>query len=150
MPKKGFTLVELLVVIAIIVILSLVGLSLYTDALGSGRDAKRRQDIDTISQALEQHFQVGVASPYLPPDPTWFKDNSIPQDPQGSSYYWNGSTDGACATPKTPAAGFSSSVQSYTVCAKLESKSGNGNSSNCTYTSATGANATYYCAKNLR
>ena len=51
--KKGFTLVELLVVIAIIGILSGVGLATFTSAQKKSRDARRKNDLATITKALE-------------------------------------------------------------------------------------------------
>lgn len=53
--KRGFTLIELLVVISIISILSVIGISIFANAQKSGRDAKRKADINAISKALEQY-----------------------------------------------------------------------------------------------
>jgi len=52
---KGFTLVELLVVIAIISLLSSVVLSSLNSARAKARDAKRKQDMIQIRNALEMY-----------------------------------------------------------------------------------------------
>lgn len=54
---KSFTLIELLVVIAILVVLSLVGLALYTNIQKSVRDTKRKADLNAIVKALEIYHQ---------------------------------------------------------------------------------------------
>lgn len=144
--KSGFTLVELLVVVAIIAILSIIGFAIFTDNLKKARDATRRSDIDAIGSALEAHYKVGGANPYLPPEPGWFSSGSIPQDPQGVSlgYYWNGTISST---------GFTSASATYVVCAKLEKNNGNsstpGNSSG-TFTNASGDDAGYYCRRSLQ
>ena len=56
MKKSGFTLVELLVVIIIIAILATIGMTFYTTAQKSARDAKRQTDLRFIQSALEQYF----------------------------------------------------------------------------------------------
>lgn len=53
--NKGFTLVELLVAITIVAILSMIALTLYSSSQKSARDAKRKEDINAISKALEQY-----------------------------------------------------------------------------------------------
>jgi prepilin-type N-terminal cleavage/methylation domain-containing protein len=53
--KKGFSLVELLVVITIIAILSVAAYSAVGGNTVKARDAKRKQDITTIQQALEMY-----------------------------------------------------------------------------------------------
>ena len=55
MKNKGFTLLELLVVIAIISILVAIGTVSYSAAQTRARDARRRQDIEVIANALEQY-----------------------------------------------------------------------------------------------
>jgi len=49
---SGFTLIELLVVIGIIAILSTIGTVTYSKVRSRARDAKRMQDLDSISRAL--------------------------------------------------------------------------------------------------
>lgn len=54
--KSGFSLVELLVVITIIAILSVAAYSAVGGNTIKARDAKSKQDISTIQQALELYF----------------------------------------------------------------------------------------------
>jgi general secretion pathway protein G len=54
--KKGFSLVELLVVITIIAILSVVAYTAVAGNTVKARDAKRKQDLSTIQQALEIYY----------------------------------------------------------------------------------------------
>lgn len=50
--QYGFTLVELMVVVAIIAILTMIGVGGYATAMRRGRDARRKSDIQALSQAL--------------------------------------------------------------------------------------------------
>lgn len=50
--QQGFTLIELLVAATIIIVLTAIGLVSYRQANISGRNAKRRADIETLRQAL--------------------------------------------------------------------------------------------------
>jgi len=52
----AFTLVELLVVITIIVILSGVGMVIFTRVQKKGRDAQRRADLRKLQEAVEQYY----------------------------------------------------------------------------------------------
>lgn len=65
MPRRsrGFTLIELLVAISIIAILATVGIISYSKAQSTGRDAKRKQDLRSISVALELYRQTNGAYP---------------------------------------------------------------------------------------
>ena len=54
----GFTLMELLVVISIIAILVTIGLSSFATAQKKGRDARRKGDLTSLSNALEQYYSV--------------------------------------------------------------------------------------------
>lgn len=136
---QGFTLVELLVVIAIIAILAVVGITVYSGVQKGARDAKRKADVDAISQAYESHYLQNDATPFDIPGTGWFSAGSYPVDPTTTgNYYWNGAQTIPSAKRAT-----------YTICAVLDNP-GTGNSSTigdgATFTySATGNN---YCKKN--
>lgn len=56
MKNKGFTLLELLVVIGIIgILVSLMTVS-YSSAQRSARDSRRKQDLTSIQNAMEQYY----------------------------------------------------------------------------------------------
>lgn len=108
---KGFTLIELLIVIAIIAILATVGAVIYGNIPQKARDARRKVDIQAISNAWE--LRLGQTSPYYPQlDGSFFTGGALPQDPLNSgSYVYDYS--GGEASPQ--AAG-----DNYKVCAALE------------------------------
>ncbi len=54
---KGFTLIELMVAISIIAVLSTIGMVAYSKVQLLGRDARRKQDLRAIAQALEIFYQ---------------------------------------------------------------------------------------------
>lgn len=104
----GFTLIEILVVIAIIAILISIGMASYTTAQRQGRDAKRRGDLKSIQNALEQYYAnnnsnypltsySALGSEYFP--------GALPQDPRKK-----------CDYPQTD-----NTAASYRICADLES-----------------------------
>ena len=121
--QRGFTLIELLVVMALIGILAVVGLANYNTSLMRGRDAKRKQDIKSVSQALELYWADyetypasdgngsiapcdvsatcstiswgGAASLSDPNHGATLYMKNIPSDPSvGQQYYYQVSTDG--------------------------------------------------------
>ncbi|MCX7881309.1 MAG: prepilin-type N-terminal cleavage/methylation domain-containing protein [Patescibacteria group bacterium] len=56
--KKAFTLLEMLVVIGIIAIILSLGSVSYSTAQKKARDAKRKQDLKAIQNALEQYYSI--------------------------------------------------------------------------------------------
>jgi prepilin-type N-terminal cleavage/methylation domain-containing protein len=142
---KGFTLVELMVAIAIIAILSVVGVGVFTGAQRNARDARRRQDIEAFSSALDGNIAIsatGVQS-YTPLTTAMFASGALPTDSgNGTATYVGASATGATALPAaitvwpntsaipttpatyaTLAAGFpaAANTNTYIVCALLES-----------------------------
>ena len=121
--KKGFTLVELLVVISIIAILSIIGLTLFTGVQKGVRDARKKSDMDAISKALEAQYSAGRYPTTLISD---YFTNGIPTSPDATAYTTTNLTTSA-----------------YTVCAQLETSTGNADS-NKAYLEK----GPYYCRKN--
>lgn len=118
--RKGFTLIELLVAIAIMVMITAVSLVAFSGARASGRDAKRKADLEAIRSALELYrndnggypttvnFNSGVLTP------TYMA--SMPTDPQPSTNNYSYTASGTCGTYCT----------AYSLCANLETASGSG------------------------
>ncbi|MBI3486386.1 type II secretion system protein [Candidatus Daviesbacteria bacterium] len=151
--NKGFTLIELMVVVVIIAILAIVGITVYSGQQASARDSRRRQDIDSIGNALEAHFNPvanancssGAAGTYCSIDSnlqaTWFAAGSVPVDPIGSNGYVYTYTPAGAGTVLYAGA------STYVVCAKLENTNGTGNSSSNTSINTVGP-LQYYCRQN--
>ena len=113
--RNGFTLVEILVVATIIGFLATLGMVGYQAAGKSGRDAKRKGDLEQIRSALEIYksensgvypavnscVPAGLAPGYI---------NTIPSDPNTTYKY--------CYIPGA------APIKSYTLCVSLEAASG--------------------------
>ncbi len=109
--KQGFTLIELLVVIAIIGILVSVGIASFLTAQKQARDAKRAQTMLDIQSAFEQYQGAYGSYPVSPSLTDAFDDKTLPLDPKNSGNYvidWS-----------------HTATDSYCICAKLESHTGN-------------------------
>ncbi len=134
--SRGFTLLELLVVIGIVGVIMALATVAYSTTQVSGRNARRKQDIVAIQNALEQYYSQNtftyptgsctVASTYM--------RSAWPIDP-GTDVDYTGVS--ICT------------ATSYCVCALMEGTSTTvGNSGgNCDFTSGA---RTYYCAANLQ
>lgn len=108
--SRGFTLIELLVVMAILSILAVIVTGTFTSSMRRGRDSRRKDDLRSISSALETYFNDKGAYPTgvngvmtgcdaLDAQPcNWggqFKDNKgtlymvlIPKDPLETQKYY--------------------------------------------------------------
>lgn len=137
MKNKAFTLLELLVVIGIIGVLMALATVAYSTAQIGGRNARRKQDLIAIQNALEQYnsvnsFQYPAASCK---DASTHMKSSWPVDPNTAVDY-----AGVVACTST----------SYCICATMEGgKGGNADATTC----ASGnwvANSSYYCVGNLQ
>jgi len=129
--KYGFTLIELLVVISIIGVL--LGLSLFSlqNSKKSGRDAKRKSDLELIRSGIEIYradcgeypTSLGTTLKGKYSTGSCLKDNeyinNVPVDPQEPTRTYIYSSNGT----------------SYKICASLENSTGDivtcGGSSNC-------------------
>lgn len=137
MKHKGFTLLELLVVIGIIGVMMALATVAYSTAQIGGRNARRKQDIVSIQNALEQYYSENTfqypsgsckaAAIYLksawPVDPNTLADYSGVEN---------------CTNASQP---------NYCICAALEGVATSGNSAaDCSWNTA----KTHYCVGNLQ
>jgi prepilin-type N-terminal cleavage/methylation domain-containing protein len=139
--KNGFSLLELLVVISIIGILVAISVVGFTAAQKRGRDARRRGDMKSWQDALEQTYAEetdyqGTGSSLTCQDAVTAHMNGVtPADPKGGTYAYVASC---------PAAG-----DTYCICAQLEQGSGgNSDDSACAFDDS--GDEDYYCVSNLQ
>lgn len=100
--SRGFTLIELLIAISIVAILSTIGLVAYSKAQSISRDARRKQDLLNLRQALELYRERNKTYPTTAwvgsnSSGTWIPGldstyiSSLPKDPRQPSdlcYPW--------------------------------------------------------------
>jgi len=111
---RGFTLVELIVVITIIGILAGLGFTNYATSQARARDGKRKVDLEQVRSALEMYRTDSGSYP----GGTLVSGNDIAYG--GTTYL---------TIPNDPKPGrryvYSGSANSYTLCAALETETGN-------------------------
>lgn len=98
---EGFTLIELLVVVAIIGILSVVGIVVFSGVQRNARDARRREDINALANAIEVKKNAGLST-YTPITEADFASGVIPTDPSGLANEYCISENGTTTPPAAP------------------------------------------------
>lgn len=119
-PPTGFTLIELLIVIGIIGVLVAISLFGLQGARESARDAKRKNDLETIRSALELYrSDCGGYPAVLPTGGSSLKGDGSSTSCSSSNVY----VTAVPQDPQDPARGYtytSSSKSVYTLCTSLE------------------------------
>ncbi len=134
MKRKGFTLIEILVVITIIAVLTAIGVISYSSMQKNARDARRKGDMKTLQNALEQYYSQNDAKYATAEDElTPFLPGGYPKDPKDPTQTYSRTTFTTTA---------------YCICAQLESNSGNATDANCTFDPAGGGG--FYCVRGLQ
>jgi len=142
--KSGFTLIELLVAASILGVMMMAGLVIYQGARKSARDARRREDLLSITRAMEEYYAVAGRYPAACPGAGFvFSDSNgqtifeiFPDDPDPSLNY-----NGTCDSNR------------YCFAALLQN-TGKGNCSGCSCPGggtscsfSTAASNNYFCVK---
>lgn len=133
--QRGFTLLELLVVISIIGILIAMGAVAFSTAQVTARDSRRRADIKSWQDALEQ---------------TYSKYTSYTGGGSGCTISVNENMNGITPDDPKPDRDYTASCAdaTYCLCAQLERDNGNSSDTACSYVS--GNSSAYYCLSNLQ
>lgn len=124
---KGFTLIELLITVSIIIILTAIGISVYSNTQQSARDTRRRGDIAAIANALESRYNP-LTQKYPVINQDWFSAKVIPQDPlEGKNLCGSTRTCRYCFFTATPtdlqtcnAPSINTEGSTFIICANLE------------------------------
>jgi len=147
--RRGFTLLELLVVIAIIGILFSVAVASFSTAQKKARDAKRREDMKAIQNALEQYYAANSGYPgscFSSGDSLTIDDKGTPETSDDDIFIFptdprNDGVSGYVYQGSPPC-----SSSGYCYCAQLEETTGNANNNACHFASG----GQYFCVKNLQ
>lgn len=136
--KTGFTLFELLVSISIIGILIALATVSFTAAQVGARDSRRRSDMTSLRNAMEQYYAVNTEYPVacsgLATDLAPYLPGGIPNDPRNVDPYVYSDSQSCTDTD-------------YCFCAQLErTGTGNYSDSGCANPGA----GDYYCVESLQ
>ncbi|MCL5783891.1 MAG: type II secretion system GspH family protein [Patescibacteria group bacterium] len=144
--QKAFTMIEVLVTVSIIVLLSVIGLSVFGTAQQNNRDQKRLRDLNSLRQALEvyrhekHYYASSSAIQFSCPPTTDFSDASqtymdqLPADPSCSAsrnYVYQALPSGCSGSDCT----------GYVVCAKKEGSKTYDTPSQCSSLTCSGTDA---------
>ena len=136
-PTKGFTMIELLIVVIMIGLLSIVGMGAYTASLRTGRDARRKSDLEQLRSALELYMSDNSTYPAALTDLVAPKKYiTLPLDPSNDmSYYYNATCSGTPAVCTTYQLGtaLENASGSCAVVPGLSCKDPQGSAINCEY-----------------
>ncbi|MDD4531638.1 MAG: prepilin-type N-terminal cleavage/methylation domain-containing protein [Candidatus Pacebacteria bacterium] len=154
--KKAFTLIEILVAITIMAVITGIVIVQTNNSANAAKDAKRKADVDVITNALVQyrseHYstapietsscEIGgegedACSDFDSEIQTFLQ--SLPKDPDGTSYIYNSNDDGSdCTVTATLSNG-----KSYTYDCETEAAAeANSAAGDCGITSATSLSST--------
>ena len=141
MKYKGFTLLELLVVIGIIGVLVALATVAYSATQKSGRNARRKQDLVAIQNALEQYYSENSFK--YPPASCSDADTNLksawPVDPSSTT-----------TTPVPYSGNDTCNGSIYCICGGMEGgKGGNANATDCADNNWV-ENGAYYCVAELQ
>ncbi len=118
---SGFTLIELIVVVSIIAVLSVVGLLSFTQASISGRNSKRKADLQQLSTALVLY--KGDNNVYPPTYPSGYTNNTQEYPPMTTLLPYLNSVSNTVVDPKNAAPYlyyYQTDTKTFTLCANLE------------------------------
>lgn len=143
--KKGFTLIELLVSASILGVVMLTGIITYQNSKRTARDARRRDDLSAIREAMEQYYSVEGRYPAACPA-------------AGSTFSTTGGEVIFQSFPTDPRSGWTYSgtceISRYCFSAQMEN-TGSGNCSGCSCLAGQdecsfSAGATRFCVKHAQ
>lgn len=110
--REAFTLLELLVVIGIIAILISLGAVSYSTAQKKARDAKRKSDLQTIQNCLEQYYSYNNNYKY----PSNVTDGNLPSPLSCGSTTITTPTDPLKGTAYIASGTDATNYTTYTIC----------------------------------
>lgn len=135
-PQRAFTLLELLVVIGIIGVIMALATVAYSTTQRSGRNSRRKQDLVSMQNALEQYYaNHSYSYPATCSDASEYLKGSWPVDPSDPTYTY--ASNSTCTTTD------------YCICATMEGGAAGNSAVGCNWDPVDGVK-TYYCVQQLQ